>query len=228
MRTQRKVSRTWLLGVGMVLALLGGAAPGHADLLPPGGMVTLGGVAGGPGAGTVLADDLIPFVIRGVTGAPLFQGTLEDQVVRLDSTGELAFVQFIRDTEPGLNGSVTSVVRDDFTGFLTDVNYSTTSAGTRAPDSASRTATGASITFNFTAEPILSGQDSRGYHISTNAPFFTHNGSTEIRLNNGASVVIATFAPVPEPSSWFMLSLGVIGLLGFGGRRRAAKSPTHP
>ncbi len=189
-------------------------------------MVALSGVAGGPGAGLVIADESIPFVIRGVTGAPLFQGTLQDRVVRLDATGKLAFVQQITDTVAGLNGFVTSVGRDDFTDFLTDVDFSTTSSGTRAPGSTSRSVDGALIDFDFATEPILSGQESRNFHIVTDGVVFDRNGSTEIRLNNGSSVRLSTFAPVsvPEPTSLTMLALGALGLFGYGWHRKGQRA----
>lgn len=219
MATSVKSLTHLLLGVG--LTLLAWPSPGHAEILTPGGMVTLGGVGGGAGPGLVIVDDLIPFEVRGATGALLFQGTLQDRVVRLDATGKLAFVQRIRDTQPSLNGLVTSIGREDFTGFPTDVDFSTTSVGTRAPSSASRSVDGALVDFDFTAEPIISGQESRYVHIVTDAVSFARIGSTEIALNDGLSVRLSTVAPVPEPMTLKMLALGVLSLIVFSWHRRA-------
>ncbi len=188
--------RNGWVGVATMMAVLCMALQVSAVDLPPGGAVGLSGVSGGPGPGSVVHDDLIPFEIRDTNNALLFAGELQNRVVRRDATGTLAFVYAIRNTEPGLNGAVDEVHTKDFATFLTDVEYSTTSLGTIAPTRAQRTTDGSTVTFLFGGSTVTPGTESRFMHISTEAIDFELNGSTKLTLQSGESVTLTTAMPV--------------------------------
>lgn len=169
------------------------AAAAWAVPLPPGATVPLPGSNEG---GLVIYDELIPFAINLPTGGPLFAGTLQNRVVRLNSTGRLSFGYFIRDTQPGLNGVVIAMDTIDFSGFFTNVDYDPTGLGTVAPNQASRSASGATVRFDFLAPNLFSGQESEFCVIRTDADCFRDGGRTTIHLAGGFSVTLPTVMPI--------------------------------
>lgn len=168
-------------------------ATASAVPLPPGATVPLPGSNEG---GLVIHDELIPFVINAPTGGPLFAGTLQNRVVRLNSTGRLSFGYFIRDTQPGLNGVVVALETIDFSGFFTNVDFDPTGLGTVAPNQASRSASGVTVEFDFLSPELFSGQESEFCVIRTDADCFRDGGRTTIRLIGGPSVTLPTVMPI--------------------------------
>lgn len=167
----------------------------HAVDLPPGGAVALAGVPGGAGPGVVVHDELTAFEILGAGGALLYQGTLQNRVVRLNATGRLAFLYRIRDTRPGLNGAIADLATQSFSNFMTDVDFSTTSLGTVGPARARRTADGSEVLFDFTSR-VFSGMESRFVHVVTEATAFAIGGATTLTLGTGDRVVLRTVMPI--------------------------------
>lgn len=163
--------------------------------LPPGGATHISGVLGGPGPGTIIHDPSIPFIIR-AGAVVLYQGELRDRVVRLDATGTLAFVRQVHSTNPSLNGAVAQVTCSDYELFMTDVDFSTSSTGTVAPYSASRSAGGADVGFQFITTPVYSGMESRMFHITTQALDFADGGKCTIKLTSGEETTLQVVTPV--------------------------------
>jgi len=182
-----------LVGAAFAVTCLSTAA--MAVNLPPGSLVPLGGVAGGSGPGLVVQDPSIPFRIFSGAGALLYEGTLRDRVVRLDATGTLAFERLVTGTNGSLNGLVAEVTCTDYATYLTDVEYSTTSIGSTAPNSASRTPDGSAVTFHFARTPVDSGAESRFFYIRTEALQFESGGKCVIKLTTGESTSVEVVRP---------------------------------
>ncbi|MFG0286354.1 MAG: hypothetical protein ACF8R7_18220 [Phycisphaerales bacterium JB039] len=182
-------------GAATAIVCAGAAAtPALAVELFPGGSVTL---PGGSIAGTVVRDALVPFRILDAGGQVLLSGNVQDRVLRT-SSGELAFVPRIRDVVgPGAFG-IEQVVRDGFTGFSTDVNYSATGLGSAVPTSCARSGDGDDLDYSFAFAPIFSQQESKFFWADTDGETFGLSGSMTIRLQNGRSTTITVAAPVVD------------------------------
>ena len=161
-------------------------------------------------AGVVIRDALIPFTITSSGGAVLFKGTLQDRVVRENVSGTLDFYEAIRTTGPGSTiAKLDSIIRENFAGFATDVDYRTDGLGAPAihPLKVTRSPTpGASLDFQFGGVVVGSNQDSRFFFIKTNATSYTVNGITAIEMSGGVTaplsgavrlVVAEPIQPVP-------------------------------
>ena len=72
-----------------------------------------------PGTGSVLADPIIPFSVQDSMGNLIYEGGLQDRVAMSTVTGALIFEFFIRNTQPGLSGSVSAVGITGFDSFTT-------------------------------------------------------------------------------------------------------------
>lgn len=192
-----KASKTLNLRTYVIALVASGIwlAAAQAVVLPPGGAVVLSGRPGTPGV--VIYDNVIDFEIRGVTGGLLFKGRLQDRVVR-NAGGTLEFDRRIRDTQAGLNGYILSVETEDFAGYSTDVDYSTSGLGTVGPNGASRSFDGSLVAFDFSGNPLYSGLESRFIENVTDAMEYGPGGSTTIRLQTGHMVVIPTVQPVRD------------------------------
>ena len=179
-----------------VLAAILFPAAAMAVNLPPGGSAPLAGVFGGAGPGTVIHDPSIPFQIHSAGGELLFEGSLRDRVLRLNATGTLVFVRQISDTNGRSKEAVAQVMCGDYSSFLTDVDFSTSSLGTVTPDSASRTSNGAFVAFHFNQTPIFGRQDSKFFYTKTEALEFADGGKCVIRLLSGEEVSVPVVRPV--------------------------------
>jgi hypothetical protein len=189
----------------MVFALLGiiqfsaeasvAVVPGAAPVALPGTTAFAEGDLGG----TVESDTLIPFRIMSAAGALLFQGTLQDRVVRSSTTGTLHFYYRIRNTTSGLNGIIRSVQSRSFEfAPVTFVDWRPDGLGSVNPVVASRSpAAGPVITFGFNpmVNPLVGGMESRFFFVKTEAKNFNQMGQTRIILRTGESVLLKTMQP---------------------------------
>jgi len=188
----RHVAFTTLLVVTLA------CANASATNLPPGGAISLSGAPSNPG--TVIRDALIPFAIEDDNGNVLFEGVVQDRVVELDSTGNLEFSKWIRDTNSSVNGAVTSFNVDGYTGVTSDVEWSN-GTGTRAPDTATRSGDGDDIAYFFTDEPIFGGQESEFPFVVTDVEEFTVTGRMTITVASGFSTTIEVAAPAVDTTA---------------------------
>jgi hypothetical protein len=131
--------------------------------------------------------------------------------------------------DPGIIAHVTS---SPFSGFMTDVGYSTTvpsggvftSTGTVMPNNVSRTSGSGPIVefdfgFNNTGAMVTPGTTSSILVIETNATMY-QNGL--FSSQDGSTVTVNAFAPVatPEPGTIVLLGSGLV-LVGLARRKRA-------
>jgi hypothetical protein len=201
-----------LAGVMIVLMLIN--TPAQAAVILPGGAAVISGTFGFS-PGTVIADP-----IRSMT---LSDGTvigIQDRVI-LQSGGNLAFGRVIRNIS-----DVPIVIKDisvvDFTGYVTDADFDSSSPGLAAPNYVERDATGSQVLFTrFDPNSIVSGDLSRYMYIVTDATQYALVGITVVDAFVGGNPVtgtIDTYAPVPEPATLSLLALGGLAML----RRRRA------
>jgi hypothetical protein len=223
------------------------AAPAHATALPPGGSVApgvipnpltaagntiLASIINGTGTATgangqVMSVMYSAWVVRvGTGGAALDTGTQQ--------AGQLDFVYQFTNTSPSLTGNppgtiVNSTSHASFGGFGVGVDYTSTSTSQVAPNAGIRsTSPGSAVNFLFNGVGGVSpGSTSTLDTIETNAVNFTTGNYT---FQDGVTVQVAAFPPaptppgVPEPSSMLLVSLGAMGLIGYGLNRRKART----
>jgi hypothetical protein len=168
-------------------------------ILSPCGSAVLPGVM--PTSGLVLYDQLVPFeVFDSNTGGLLYRGVLQNRVIRLNSTGRLAFAYRVRDTVAGIPGAIDGLATESFEGLTTDVDYTPLSLGTMRPDGASRSCDGSLVEFDYSTNLIRAGSSSKFVVIGTEAEFFAPGGSTTIALRSGQTVRVPTVQPVTDNS----------------------------
>jgi hypothetical protein len=114
----------------------------------------------------------------------------------------------IRDTMPGLNGILVSADTTNFAGYSIDIDYRTDSLGTKPTTRAQRDVSGATVSMIY-GNSIFSGEESLHTGLKTDADFYAKVGTTTLKLQTGESVTLKTMAPVPEPSTIALLTLGV-------------------
>lgn len=191
-------------------------APVMADSLAAGGSVIPTALPGSfTSSLTLLASETAPFAIS--FGALSTSGD-GDSWVYQTSGGTLDFL-FQVTTNPGSNDQAETLSMALFGGFLTDVDY-LTSTGV-VPAGSTRSSDGNIVNFGF-VPGFDDGQSTAVLVIETNATSFT-NGLLSIQDTGNDSV--ASFEPTgvpiltPEPGTLVMLGYGLLGLAGL--RRRA-------
>ncbi len=150
-------------------------------------------------AGVVVYDRVRPFEIRDAAGILLFEGSLQDRVVRSTATGDLHFYYRVRDTNPALFGNLAIVDTRDFSGlFGVHVDYRPDGLGTEAPSRAVRSGDGALVRFVFWPNPISGGEASRFCFVKPlGIDEFMEGGLVTLRLITGESVGLPVMMPVP-------------------------------
>ncbi len=156
-------------------------------------------------AGTVIHDKLIPFQITNGLGSLLFEGTLQNRVVKSSADGTLHFYYYIRNTRPGLNGIVGNVMTSSFaTSRYLAVDWRPDGLGQVRPLMASRNAgTGNLVRFTFPTAVataavgvLVGGRESKFFYLKTKVMNFKEIGQTRIQLTTGQFVTLQTMAPV--------------------------------
>jgi hypothetical protein len=178
-----------------------------SEFLPPGaGPVMLSGstvALEADLAGTVIHDKLIPFRIASAAGVLLFQGVLQNRVVK-NANGELHFYYRIRDTKAGLNGIIRSLTTISYAiSPMLSVDWRPDGMGVINPKSAQRSAApGPTIKFEFNVAPgagpvLVGGTESKFFYLKTvRAANFDERGSTRIQLVTGQATVLNTAQPL--------------------------------
>jgi hypothetical protein len=201
------------------------ASPAGATPLLPGTVVVPGVDAT---TGTVIASVTDNFSFDSDTG------TVREDVIR-KGDGTLAFAYQINltgSTNPASQGDIARMTLTNFSGVTTDVTQSLNGlagvsgsgfvVGTKASLTADRSGgTGAAVGFNFNRFDFVAPSISLVQVISTNATSYRVGN---IGLIDGATGNFAGFGAAPEPSSMALAGLGAIGLIGYGLRRRKART----
>ncbi|MCI0675285.1 MAG: hypothetical protein L0Y42_05845 [Phycisphaerales bacterium] len=179
-----------LLGLAGLLGLTTSALGVN---LPPGGAAALPGSLLGPGV--VVYDVLVPYEITDADGTTLLAGNVQDRVVRrLDNT--LIFSKRLRDTQVDTIGALVAASVTNYTGYSCDVDWDPTSQGTHEPGLATRSVSGAEITYSFVNNPIHETEESRAFFAKTNALLFVVAGDMTLTLESGESTTITVASPL--------------------------------
>jgi hypothetical protein len=199
-------------------------ATAHASLLTP-GITTLAAGEADPGAGSKVEATLTVPVV-----AATFSGSLTSTVLSGDSTnpfpGGLTFIYQLSNDETSPH-AIHRFTVSNFTGFGTDVSYSTLSGGT-APTLMDRgPLPGDVVGFTFIgatlgAGALAPGSTATTFVIQTDATVWTTSKAAVI---NGSTANVDALAPIaiPEPGTCVMALIGAVmsGLCCW--RRRASK-----
>lgn len=193
----------FLIKVVIVMLGLTGRTLFASQFLPAGaGPLLLAGstaMAEADLAGTVIHDKLIPFRIASAAGALLFQGVLQNRVVK-SANGDLHFYYRIRDTKAGLNGIIRTITTVSFnTSPMLSVDWRPDGMGTINPKTAQRSAApGTTVRFEFETrrQPLVGGLESKFFYLKTvRMAHFEERGSTRIQLATGEATVVRTVIP---------------------------------
>jgi hypothetical protein len=204
----------------IVFSLFGASA--HASLLAP-GITTLAAGEADPGAlSKVEATLTVPVV------AATFSGSLTSTVLSNDSTnpfpGGLTFIYQLSNDETSPH-AIHRFTVSNFTGFSTDVSYSTLSGGA-VPSLMDRgPLPGDVVGFAFIGSPVGAGALAPGSTattlvIQTDATVWTTSKAAVI---NGSTANVDALAPIaiPEPGTCLMAVIGGV-MLSFCCWRRSA------
>jgi hypothetical protein len=162
--------------------------------------------------------------------SPTYTGTLTTTVIRGDTTNPfganaLTFTYMLTNG-PGTH-SINRFTVNGFEGFTVDASHQTPLAvGTIAPAYVDRETNGSSVGFSFVLAPVGSGpigptHTSATLVVQTNATAYVQQLASVL---DGFPATVATFAPVPEPSTIALagFALAVVGFrLSKRSRRQA-------
>lgn len=175
-------------------------------------------------AGLVLEDVDQPFSFIDSTGHTL-SGVVQNRVVRSSVDGTLDFYWRIKDTSgssaSGDPGAITAFRVAGFGNLALDADWRIDGLGTVHPNQAHRFPNPSFINFLFNEPALVPTNDSVFFFLDTQATNYAKVGIYDFTGTggNGISASFATFAPVPEPSSFVILGGGLLALLVVARRR---------
>jgi hypothetical protein len=217
----------------------------------PGTVVAVGGTTAAARPeleGLVLADTLRPFSITLPIAGHAITGVIEDRVVRSDLDGTLHFYTRITDvlySFPGGAGlafcctGVSGFGRANFEGWATDMDWRIDGLPVppdafTAPAFATRSNPGSTAGFVFGTiddfgplPGVETGADSKFAFIATDAYHYDERGTMNVYWWDGSQYfygqVGGVYQPtVPEPSTWALMALGLVGVGAVARRSRKA------
>lgn len=199
----------------MAFVVAGVVSGAHAFApLAPGGAVLVPDLSL-PGDAAFVDYRSDDFVGMNALSEVLYTGTVESYVFR-QAAGNLIFGYIVHNDAPSID-EISAVSMTDFAGWITEVGQDpfASASSASAATSASRSASGGTVTFNFTRDPLgrgalEQGTASYGMMIRTNATDYTRG---TVNVLNGAIATVESFAPVPEPASIAALGVGAAALL---------------
>jgi hypothetical protein len=203
------------VALAMVAFALIGTTPAWAVLLGPGGAVAPTPTVSPAGA-TLLADTgAVPFTaVDGIS----FAGTLRSRVYNADPANPfgpaaLTFTFLLTNAGPD---TLERLVTVDYSGFLTDANFSSSAPPGAIPITVDRSVSGKVVGWDYTGVGgIAAGGASATLVLHTNAPLFKPVVNSII---NGSVATAASFGPdIPEPTT--LSAIGVAGLALIARRR---------
>jgi len=170
------------------------------------------------GSGSTLNITVHEWVVKTATGTLDFVYQVDNNAVSTDGMGRFTASNF----GTGPLGSLGPFILD--TGYVAGTG--TVSPTTQSiPDTVDRlnSAHGNVVGWNFTLLGLAPGTTSAVLVIATDATNYT---TGKVAAIDGSTVTLAGFQPavVPEPSSMVLVGLGVLGLTGYGLRRRKART----
>jgi len=231
--------------MALVLAAVLAAPAARADLLYPGESFVTPDTSALSTFTTQLAGEVT--AITPSSGPSNITGFMYSGVLS-DGAGDLAFIYQVVLTVPPTNTNVTDVTLNGWAGAggfgpvgpsgqpagsAVEAGYSPSlfflgaGPGTGTPTFMNRQVSGSPIDFLFPTSgsnsiggaPGAGGTVSKLMYVITKATTWQNVGEL---VQDGGQATTSGFAPGPEPSSMVLAGMGVLGLVGYGLRRRKA------
>ncbi len=207
-----------LLWSAAAIVLTLAASVAQALPMPPGTILLP--VAAEPAPTGVIIDSLaVPFAVPGS-----FAGTLYTDVISGDGTNPLGGLTFVYRVENLMGpNSIGRFSIDSYAGWAVDVSY-VAPVGV-APAYADRNPFGDVLGFSFAPFPtdpltgfLLPGMTSARLVVQTAATRYA--GIIGSLIDGGVTTADSYGPTVPEPSTWALAAMGVVGALAAARRRR--------
>ena len=197
----------------------------NSVVLLPGSSVPLALATNGPGS-TVLTTETAVFgdvTINGNVRAFVLKNFADNPWA---SQGGLTFVYQVYNSPTSADG-ITGLGIDGWVGYLTNVAYYPNATGVIAPEFATRSNDGTTVTFGWQNQPIGSGLILPGFYgdeviIYTNATWYTDN-TGGVRDGSGDTRLILGPAALGAPDGGTTALLLGFGLLGISWAVRRSK-----